>query len=500
MTQETRAALKTGIDTNLASGIEITATALRAELYDVVDSAFLPLSDTLALSNGGLGVALTDPGADRIMFWDDSAGNVEWLTVGSGLSITGTTLAVSGAGTGDVVGPGSSTDNALARFDSTTGKLIQNSGAILDDSNNLSGLGTVASAAHTITSASANALAVGPNGTTNPTLQVDGSVASAATGVAITPAAAASGVTLACISSGTNEDFTVRSKGTGILKLSSNNTTSGRVDIQANGSTRVQFANTFSSFTPAASTAAGTARFNFQSAADTGVTAGTEAQNVLFNMSSTRQHGSNTPITLQRDFRVQPTTHSFGSVGGIIADAATVSIDGPPIGGTNATISNSIGLHIGAQALTNVTQGYGAYISAPTGATSNIAAQFNGAVFVIGELLYSLLVDASTAGSGSPNVLAAAGSGIVTTNEGTTVRNYNTLPAAAAGLHFTFIVQDADGMRITAGTGDTIRVAASVSTSGGYAENSTVGSVLTLVAVNATEWIATTTVGTWTLA
>lgn len=42
-----------------------------------------------------------------------------------------------GAGTGDVVGPSSATDNAVARFDSTTGKLIQNSGVIIDDSNNV---------------------------------------------------------------------------------------------------------------------------------------------------------------------------------------------------------------------------------------------------------------------------------------------------------------------------------------------------------------------------
>lgn len=36
-----------------------------------------------------------------------------------------------------VTGPGSSTDNALARFDGTTGKLVQNSDAVLDDSGNL---------------------------------------------------------------------------------------------------------------------------------------------------------------------------------------------------------------------------------------------------------------------------------------------------------------------------------------------------------------------------
>lgn len=38
------------------------------------------------------------------------------------------------SGAGDVVGPGSATDNAVARFDLTTGKLIQNSLATVDDS------------------------------------------------------------------------------------------------------------------------------------------------------------------------------------------------------------------------------------------------------------------------------------------------------------------------------------------------------------------------------
>lgn len=38
-----------------------------------------------------------------------------------------------GGGSGDVVGPASATDNNLVRFDGTTGKLIQDSGATLDD-------------------------------------------------------------------------------------------------------------------------------------------------------------------------------------------------------------------------------------------------------------------------------------------------------------------------------------------------------------------------------
>src|SRR2546430_63520 len=46
----------------------------------------------------------------------------------------------------------------------------------------------------TITSSSANALVVGPAGTTNPTLQVDASTASAATGIKIKSASAGTGV------------------------------------------------------------------------------------------------------------------------------------------------------------------------------------------------------------------------------------------------------------------------------------------------------------------
>lgn len=38
--------------------------------------------------------ALTDPGADRLMFWDDSVNSTVWLTAGTGLDITGTTMSL----------------------------------------------------------------------------------------------------------------------------------------------------------------------------------------------------------------------------------------------------------------------------------------------------------------------------------------------------------------------------------------------------------------------
>ena len=43
-------------------------------------------------------------------------------------------------GSGDVVGPASATDNAVVRFDTTTGKLIQNSVTTIDDTGNASGI------------------------------------------------------------------------------------------------------------------------------------------------------------------------------------------------------------------------------------------------------------------------------------------------------------------------------------------------------------------------
>lgn len=57
-------------------------------------------TDTVALANGGTGASLTDPGADKILFWDDSAGAVGFLTPNANLSITGTDLDASGGGGG----------------------------------------------------------------------------------------------------------------------------------------------------------------------------------------------------------------------------------------------------------------------------------------------------------------------------------------------------------------------------------------------------------------
>lgn len=53
------------------------------------------LSSVVPLAKGGTGAALVDPNADRLLFWDDSAGAIDFLTPGTGLTITTTTMTAS---------------------------------------------------------------------------------------------------------------------------------------------------------------------------------------------------------------------------------------------------------------------------------------------------------------------------------------------------------------------------------------------------------------------
>lgn len=65
------------------------------------------------------------------------------LTTGQSLSYNGTNWVNSSAGAGDVTGAASSTDNAITRFDGTTGKVIQNSTVTLDDNGNLANVNAI---------------------------------------------------------------------------------------------------------------------------------------------------------------------------------------------------------------------------------------------------------------------------------------------------------------------------------------------------------------------
>jgi hypothetical protein len=85
------------------------------------------------------------------IYYRDASGFLERLASGAdGYILTGTGAgsipaweAAASSG-GDFSGPGSATDNAVVRFNGTGGKTGQNSGVTIDDSNNVTGFGTLA--------------------------------------------------------------------------------------------------------------------------------------------------------------------------------------------------------------------------------------------------------------------------------------------------------------------------------------------------------------------
>lgn len=114
------------------------------------------------------------------------------------------------------------------------------------------------------------------------------------------------------------------------------------------------------------------------------------------------------------------------------------------------------------------------------------------------RLLTSGAISATvTAQATTPKTLAASESGTIFSNEGATGAITFNLPTAVANYVYTFIVQDADGINITAAAADTIRFGGTVTATAGTISSTTIGSTITLVAINATEWVATSLIGSW---
>lgn len=87
----------------------------------------------------------------------------------------------------------------------------------------------------------------------------------------------------------------------------------------------------------------------------------------------------------------------------------------------------------------------------------------------------------------------------ISTNEGAGARIDLTLPPAVVGLAFSFITQNANGIRVKPDAGDTIRIFGAVTMPGGHVEALAAGYALDLVAINSTEWVAKNQLGGWTV-
>jgi hypothetical protein len=85
---------------------------------------------------------------------------------------------------------------------------------------------------------------------------------------------------------------------------------------------------------------------SYVGAAHTGQTAGAEVIDLDFQTSGILQHATGA-VTTQRTARIQARTYSFVAAS-TITNAATLAIEGAPIAGTNATITNAYALWVQA--------------------------------------------------------------------------------------------------------------------------------------------------------
>ena len=145
---------------------------------------------------------------------------------------------------------GNTTDATTVSYRITSGTGVGPSGGELFDNNgNFAQTNLQSATASTISSSSATAFVVGPNGSVNPVLTiVSGSTFK--TGVSLTGAAGGSGAAIAATSNETNESMTIDAKGSGVVTIGSVSTGGCNVRLpviapQAASGTTIANVNTF---------------------------------------------------------------------------------------------------------------------------------------------------------------------------------------------------------------------------------------------------------------
>jgi len=339
-----------------------------------------PSSGTLTNATGLPPAAITQSGAtsNQVLAWNGSA----WAP------------ATPSAGSGDVVGPASATDNAIARFDTTTGKLLQDSAITVSDASGSS---------VTLASAAGNALAIAA---TAPAATTGASVAGVAASLTAGPAVASTNT------AGAAAGGSVTITAGAAARLTSGNADGGSINL-----------------VPGA-----------------GIGTGRSGQILI--------------------------------PGG---SAATPAL----------SFSNDSGTDTGLYAAG------GNYLSFALGGTAFAHMSTNeGGFTLIGNTLlnYTRYILAATTSITEPTYMR----GGVTFNSGATALVTRTLPGAAAGAQYTYVVMDSDGIKIQAASGDEIRVIDKVTAAAGYIQSTTIGSVVCLLAVDSTTWVALHIHGVWT--
>jgi hypothetical protein len=150
--------------TDIAEGTNLYYTDVRARASNSAGTGISYDSATGVITNSAPDqtVALTDGTAidvtgtyPNFTINNTAPDQTVVLTAGTGISTSGTYPNFTITNTspslgGDVVGPASATDNAIARYDTTTGKLIQNSLVIIGDTGSVTGVNALTAESLTV--------------------------------------------------------------------------------------------------------------------------------------------------------------------------------------------------------------------------------------------------------------------------------------------------------------------------------------------------------------
>ena len=134
----------TSVAATAGTGISITGSPITTSgTLNITNTA---PDQTVAIASGtGISATGTYP---NFTVTNTAPDQVVALTGAGTTTISGTypnfTITSADSKVGDVVGPASATDNAIARYDTTTGKLIQNSVVTVDDTGAVTGVTTLA--------------------------------------------------------------------------------------------------------------------------------------------------------------------------------------------------------------------------------------------------------------------------------------------------------------------------------------------------------------------
>jgi len=139
----------------------VTGVWVNANLTDGTGISITEGAGSITIANSGVTSAIASTGISvssatgDVTFTNTAPDQTVVLTAGTGISTSGTYPNFTITNTspslgGDVVGPSSATDNAVARYDTTTGKLIQNSLVLIGDTGNVTGVNALTAESLTV--------------------------------------------------------------------------------------------------------------------------------------------------------------------------------------------------------------------------------------------------------------------------------------------------------------------------------------------------------------